>query len=501
MWIVVLIALFSQTVAAAPNNVLLIIADDLGSDSLSGFNDDESASFAMTPTINSLQAQGISFTRYYAYSTCSPTRASILTGRYSFRTGVLAPEVNTLRSNEFTLPEALIASGVIETRMANIGKWHLGSQASSPNNIGGWPHFAGALGGGISDYYSWPKVVNGVTTSAHNVYATTDNVNDSITWIDEQGGLPWFLWLSFNAPHTPLHWPPNELHDFDGISDDGANSSRRHYEAMVQAMDTEIARLLSNVNLAETTVIFMGDNGTLGGVVQPPFPSTHSKGSVYEGGIRVPMIIAGAAVDSSLVGTSYDGLLHSCDLYATILELFETSAEAMVPEEVVLDSRSFLPVLSGQDHARSPAEIMVRNESGAVFGRGITEGNFKYILFDDGREEFYDVDADLPEATDLLLGALSTGEQTAFDALKERLAEYVNVPHAYGSGIDGSGDFNVELGWFANEGFTLWYRELVGSGSWTAVSDQEFDDDGGQVLILRDPTPPNGNAFYRVSSP
>ncbi len=293
--IVVWLTLCIPSRSTAQTKVLLIIADDLGIESLSGFNSDAAASLPPTPTIDDMQTQGITFTRYYSYPTCSPTRASILTGRYSFRTGVLSPQQNTLKSNEFTLPEALLESDIISNRLASIGKWHLGSDADSPNTIGGWPHFSGSLGGGIGDYYSWQKTVNGNTTNNHSVYATTDNVNDSIAWINQQGTDSWFLWLAFNAPHTPHHRPPNDLHDYPFITDDGSNSSRRHYEAMVQAMDTEMARLLTNVDLSTTTVIFMGDNGTLGSVIQPPFPDNHGKGSAYEGGIRVPMIITGAA--------------------------------------------------------------------------------------------------------------------------------------------------------------------------------------------------------------
>jgi arylsulfatase A-like enzyme len=500
-WMAFTLSCFSTF--AGPTNVLLIIADDLGIDSLGSFNSDAGASLPPTPMIDTIQAQGITFTRFYSYSTCSPTRAAMLTGRYSFRSGVYQPGggQNILKANDFTLPEALIESGVISNRLASIGKWHLGSDADSPNTIGGWPHFSGSLGGGVADFYSWPKTVNGVTTQNYSTYATSDNVNDSIAWINEQGTNSWFLWLAFNAAHTPHHRPPNDLHDYDTISDDGSNNSRPHFEAMVQAMDTEMARLLSNVNLSATTVIFMGDNGTLRGVVQPPIVSGKSKGSIYEGGIRVPLLICGAAVSNGLANTSYDGLLHSTDLYATILELFGVSAAEVVPEELVLDSRSFAAVLRGEAYARDPAEIMVQNVTGGSAGLSITEGDYKYIDLDSGTEGFYNVATDLPEANNLLGGTLSAPEQAAYESLTNTLATYYNIPHMYSTYMDGDGKFNTEIGWFDHAGFTLWRTDNLVSNTWIQVAGQEFEDTGEAALILRDPAPPASNAFYRVTTP
>lgn len=213
----------------------------------------------------------------------------------------------------------------------------------------------------MSDYTSWMKVVDG-TSQTSTTYATTDNVNDAVAWIQSQGSQSWFLWLAFNAPHTPLHRPPLELHDYDTISESADNSSREHYEAMVQAMDTEIGRLLESVDLQETTVIFLADNGTPGAVVQSPFSRTHAKDSIYEGGIRVPLIVTGAGVDASLHGSVNTDLLHACDLYSTILELFGVAPSQVYPTELVLDSRSFLPALQTGSHSRNPSEIFCLRE-------------------------------------------------------------------------------------------------------------------------------------------
>lgn len=499
--ICILVSLIAISIEATQTNVLLIIADDLGIDSLAAYNN-VADHLPSTPTIDTIQSNGITFTRFYSYSTCSPSRGAVMTGRYGFRTGIVSPVSggHTLQPNEFTLPEALIESGVISNRLACIGKWHLGEDANSPNTTGGWPHFSGALGGGVGDYYSWQKTVNGITTNNYSTYATTDNVNDSIAWINQQNTNSWFLWLAFNAPHIPHHRPPNDLHDFDGITDNGPNSSWRHYDAMVQAMDTEMARLLTNVDLSVTTVIFMGDNGTVSGVLQPPFASTHGKGSIYEGGIRVPLLIYGAAVSNGLAGTTYDGILHSTDLYSTILELFGTSATELVPKELVLDSRSFASVLRGAAYDRAPSDIMVQNETGNT-GRAIMEGDYKLIALNSGMQEFYNVSIDLPEETNLLSGPLSIPETAALENLADKLTTYTNVPFIYSAYMDNTNQFNIEIGWFDHEGFTLWRSENLISNSWTSVAGQEFEDQGDAALVLRDPLPPVSNAFYRVTTP
>jgi arylsulfatase B len=500
-WFILVITSLGLTVQAQQTNVLLIIADDVGIDSLASFNDDPSASLPPTPTIDNIQSNGITFTRFYSYSTCSPTRAAIMTGRYAFRTGVLSPEEkNELQLNDFTLPEALIASGVISNRMACIGKWHLGSDPDSPNIRGGWPHFSGTLGGALRNYRNWTKTVDGVS-STNTTYATTDNVNDAADWIDAQGTNSWFLWLAFNAGHTPFHKPPPALHDYNdlAIPVDTAES-RLYFEAMVQAMDTEMERLLTHVDLSKTTVIFLGDNGTTSSVLQPPFSTTHGKGSIYEGGIRVPLLIYGAAVSNGLENSVYDGLLHSTDLYSTILDLFGVEPEAVVPEELVLDSRSFAAVLRGEAYGRDPAVVMVDNDFGTSPARSIAEGEYKFIEYESGTHEFYNVTLDLPESNNLLSGTLSPTEQAAYESLTNKLETYINVPQLYSSYMDGNGKFNVEIGWFDNEGFTLYRAENLISNNWTSVAGQEFEDDGAAALILRDPAPPASNAFYRVEA-
>src|SRR5206468_7387156 len=130
---------------AARQNILLIIADDYGVDSSSLYNTNASASLPPTPTIASLAQSGVLFRNAYVNPVCSPTRACLITGRYGFRTGIgdviAGAGSPTLTAAEFTLPEAFAANASYGYQLAHFGKWHLNNAPSSPNNIGGWPHF------------------------------------------------------------------------------------------------------------------------------------------------------------------------------------------------------------------------------------------------------------------------------------------------------------------------------------------------------------------------
>jgi arylsulfatase A-like enzyme len=496
--------------AQAPGNVLLILADDLGNDALDRFNQHPDASFAPTPTIDSFADDGVMFTRAYAYPTCSPTRAAIMTGRYGFRTGVLSPTTANayrLLANEFTLPEALIESGAISTRLACIGKWHLGPDASSPNTIGGWPHFSGALGGGLNEFSSWQKTVNGVSTNSYPEYATTDNVDDAMAWIGQQTNEPWFLWLAFNAPHTPLHLPPLPLHDYDslpGTTGHIAGNPDLYFEAMIQAMDTEISRLLASIDLSATTVIFMGDNGTSRRTLQPPYPDGHSKGSVYEGGVRVPLIVTGKAGANGVKGTVSEELVHAVDLYATILQLFEVEPAAVHPRQLVLDSRSFLPIIAGTTYAPIQTAILAEkldaSESG-IGDRAAAEKAFKVIRFEDQTTAFYNVASDPGESADLLQSPLSEDESSAYTRLLALLDDnFINHPGIERVAIAENGEVDLELGWFVDT-FTLWQNDSLTDGTWQTVGNPTVIDDGGFTFTIRTPQGSGSANFYQVSVP
>ncbi|MGE3739533.1 MAG: sulfatase-like hydrolase/transferase [Geminicoccaceae bacterium] len=321
--------------SAAPRNVLLILADDYGIDVTEYYPAADRRTTKplapKTPNLAALSKQGIIFRNAWAEPSCSPSRATIFTGRYAFRTGIGKPVPQDLSSpppvlsaDEFSLPEAFAASGR-NYYLAHVGKWHLSRGIDDPR-IHGWPHFTGPHPdlAHLPDYFDWPKVVDGVEVNPHeHTYATTDEVNDALAAMSaaKTAGQPFFIWLALSAPHSPYQKPPNDLHTRDSLPATGTSKAlrRSYYEAMIEAMDTEIGRLLKSVDLATTTVIFLGDNGTPNEVTASPYSPDHAKLRVYEQGVRVPMIVAGSGLKKP--GRKLTQLVNTVDIYPTVLQL------------------------------------------------------------------------------------------------------------------------------------------------------------------------------------
>lgn len=394
--------LLGTSSAQTQPNLLILVGDDLSPELVGCYG---GTNPVPTPNLDQIANQGVRFTRAYADPICSPTRASLLTGRHGFRTGIdttIFANMSGLPLAETTLPEALATTGYAA---AAIGKWHVGgNQGPLSPNLHGWPHFAGFLDGGIPNYWSWPKVVDGVATTCTN-YATTDQVDDALAWIGTQT-QPWVLMLNFAAPHAPYHAPPAALHtqDLSGLTP--ATAPRAYYRAMVESMDTEIGRLLAGIalQLPNTNIVFVGDNGTAREVADPAHNPSHAKGSVYEGGCRVPLIISGPCVTQP--ARAYDDVVNVLDLFPTMLELCGTSAAATVPPGTVLDGVSLTPALRFVPGPVRPFAYV--EEWGTGFGDGIAAigPQYKLLRFSGGgtyqHEELYDLLADPDEQTDLL---------------------------------------------------------------------------------------------------
>ncbi len=419
-----------MTTQAEQRNILLLIADDVGIDSLAMYNSNPMATFPSVPNIESLADNGVFFSNAYAYPTCSPTRSAILTGRYGCRTGVLSPASSDLPANEYTLPELFADQPELGYELASVGKWHLGGGVTGPNDLGGWPTFSGSLGGGMPNYTNWTKVVNGIS-STETAYATRKNVDDAIEWIDAQGTTNWLMWVGFNAAHTALHKPPNEMHSYDSLSGtetDISTNSRPYFEAMIEAMDFQIGRLLDAVDTNETTIIFLGDNGTDRNVSQPPYNIRgRAKGSLYEGGTHVPMMIVGPSVVNT--GRTNESAVHCADLFATMIEL----AGGTVPSGAGDDSRSLVPILENKNF--QPLEDCILMESDDLLGsttsgRAIRDNQYKLIRIVGRDDELYDMQNDDLEEINLLSGTLSVAESNAYSSLSEKLTTWTNTPTA-----------------------------------------------------------------------
>lgn len=377
-------------------NILLIIADDLGVDVMPGYY--QNPLMASTPTLDSLRSVGLTFDHAWAAPVCTPTRAAIMSGKHGIKTGVTGVPGNLDTAN-LSVFRALENQTNSRYSDAVIGKWHI-SQPSDPFHPQnhGVDRYMGFLNGFPADYNLWDRTENGMT-SVDTSYVTSTITDGAIDWVSQQQ-KPWFLWLAHAASHDPFHEPPAHMHT---ISPTG--SDYRKYLAMIESIDFEVNRLLRSMSDSvrdNTLVIFVGDNGTPGSVMQN-YPAGHGKATVYQGGVRVPMIIAGAGVTRK--GEREAALVNVVDLYATILEVTGKTLPGGVDNS--LSFKHLFDNTPGETRDYNYAEITGRNREDWT----IRSEQYKLLDFSNGRQEMYDLLADSLETNDLLLGTLTSAQQ------------------------------------------------------------------------------------------
>ncbi|GJM23292.1 MAG: hypothetical protein DHS20C15_32070 [Planctomycetota bacterium] len=427
---------FTIPLFAQQKNVLVIVADDLGLGDANFYKVSEDP--PRTPNLDAMAEQGVSFTNAWSYPFCSPTRAAILTGRYGYRTGIghlISPHNNepALPLSEITLPEMVKQGSHGLYRNAAFGKWHVGNLSNGGDlapNLAGFANYKGILAGSADQYFDADAVENGVVQPQEG-YLTTTTVQDVQQWVGNTDSRPWFAYLAFHAAHTPLHAPPSHLHSNPNlvagtIPDASSPDKRAYFKAMVEAMDREIGNLfeaLENMNeLAHTTIVFIGDNGALGQIIAPPYFKQQAKGTVYEGGVNVPLIV----VDPDVVmpGRVSHSLVHAVDIFATVAEAADIDVAATFPH-LVLDSRSLMPFVDFKT-APTPREELYTEHFSPNGGEGpftyyrkaARDRRYKLIQLDTG-ESMFDLLADPYEQIDLLLGELNVEQQRAYVKLSE----------------------------------------------------------------------------------
>ena len=239
---------------------------------------------------------------------------------------------------------------------------------------------------------------------------------------------PWFLYLAFNAAHQPFHAPPSPLHGYT-LSGAPNDTPSEHVAATVQAMDTEIGRLLAAIDpavLDNTTIIFLGDNGSDSAGTVPPWPDA-GKGSLYEGGVRVPLIVAGREV--SAPGREEHAFVHLVDVFSTVAELFDVDLASAMPDARPIDGRSFARFLrapgAAPTHATVYAESFAPNGPGPYTAsrRMLRDDRWKVIEHLIGPDEFYDLQGLAFEGVDLFPAGLTAEQQSAYDSLKAELVQ------------------------------------------------------------------------------
>ena len=391
-------------------NILLIVADDLGWKDV-GFH----GSDIRTPTLDRLAAGGSELRQFYALPMCTPTRACLMTGRYPFRyglqTGVIpAAQTYGLSTDERTLPQALKDAGY---STAIVGKWHLGHGDKKywPQQRG-FEHQYGPLIGeidyftheasGVVDWYRNGEIVK------EKGYSTTLLGDDAVKLIDEHDpNKPLFLYLAFNAAHTPYQAPEEYLKKYAAIED----PSRRAYAGSITAMDDQIARVIDALAqkkmLDNTLIVFMSDNGGTrnamfsGAIadmskVRIPCdngPFREGKGTNYEGGTRVVAFANWPGHIPS--GSAIPGLVHTADWYPTFLALAGAEASQPRPPDGI-DMRGTL--FDGNPSPRT--EIVYNIEP---FRAAIREGDWKLLWRTTlpSSVELYDIANDPSESKNL----------------------------------------------------------------------------------------------------
>ncbi len=451
--ILLLPLLFSCT--EEKQNFLFILVDDLGWTDL-GYS---GSTFYETPNIDALSKVSIQFTQAYASaSICSPTRASIMTGKHPVRVNITdwipgydpkdqklsgPQDLDALPLQENTLAEVLKENGY-KTFFA--GKWHLGSDGHFPEdqgfdiNKGG--HHVGSPPGGYYSPYNNPKLEDG----PEGEYLTDRLTNESMKFLENIGKDPFFLFLAYYTVHTPIQPNLEYIEKFEeklAAKGNTVNSFKEEenaittleqrnaaYASMVYALDKNIGRLISKLKgeglYENTTIVFTSDNGGLSTLLKDRnqkaptsvFPLRAGKGWLYEGGIRIPLLIKPSNYSDNARICAEPVVSH--DFYPTFLSIAKIKYD---PE--LIDGIDISPVLY-ENRTLNRKELFWHyphyHGSGWTPGAAVLQGNWKLIEFyESGKVELYNISEDLSETNNL-----SEKYPKKADSLKNRLHELQN---------------------------------------------------------------------------
>ena len=428
-----------RLLAAEPLNFVFILADDLGQRDLGCYG----STFYETPHIDALAESGVRFTSAYAACpVCSPTRASIQSGKYPARLrttdyfGGPQPEEAALMPRfknrkllpaayleQLPLEETTIAEALREAGYATFfaGKWHLGPKSHSPERQGYDVNKGGHGGGSPKSYFSPygnPRLKDGPPRE----HLDDRLAQEAVEFIHANRDGPFLVFFAPYDVHVPLATSPELEKKYarkakrlshDGprfVSDSGSEvrqvQDHAVYGGMVEAMDAAVGKVLDGLKAAgvadRTTVVFTSDNGGLSTKEGSPtsnVPLRAGKGWMYEGGLRVPLVIRSPAVATP--GAVCESYISSVDHYPTILDMAGLPPR---PEQAV-DGVSFAPLLRGEKgFQRGPIywHYPHYGNQGGVPARAIRDGDWKFIeFFEDGRLELYNLADDLSEQRDL----------------------------------------------------------------------------------------------------
>jgi arylsulfatase A-like enzyme len=429
--LVLLVVVSSGNVLAQqqPPNIVVILVDDLGYGDLSSYG----ATDMQTPHIDRLAEAGMRFDQFYANSSvCSPTRASLLSGRYPPMAGV--PGVIRTRAEDswgalsedvILLPEMLRRKGYHTTM---VGKWHLGLYAPDRPHDRGFDVFEGFLGDMMDDYYNHRR--RGINYMRRNdeVITPEGHATDlfsswAVHYIESRTAseAPFFLYLAYNAPHTPIQ-PPESWLQRVKEREPGIDEDRARLVALIEHMDDGIGQVLDAIETSgqadNTLIVFVSDNGGQLDVGANNGPLRDGKQSMYEGGLRVPAMVVWPGVIEPGSASDYPAL--TMDIYPTLLEA------AGVPVTHFIDGKSFVPTLSGEDQPWQDRYLFFSRREGNPRYNGKTieavrQGPWKLLQNTPWTPlELYNLDEDPLETTDI-----SADEPEVLARLAAALREHI----------------------------------------------------------------------------
>ena len=399
-------------------NIIIILADDAGYSDFGFMGSDE----IKTPNLDQLALDGVTFNNaYVSASVCSPSRAGLLTGMYQQRFGHecnLDSDVNnSFDPNQITIAEALKTEGY---NTGLIGKWHLGDKTQNHPLKNGFDYFWGFISGARNYFYdpneefrnSIRNVVENYTQTKFDGYLTDVLGDKAIGFINKnhETNNPFFLFLSFNAPHTPMHAKDDVLEKFK-------DNPRQVYASMMWSMDEAIGNVVEalkeNDQYDNTIIYFLSDNGAAMSNDASPFPFKGWKGNQYEGGIKTPMIMTWKNKIKS--NTQFDGFISALDIFKTSLEASSVNKEYMINA----DGKNIMNFLN--DNNIKNENLFWRKDKMAT----VRSGDYKLIRLNDTSTVLYNIkknyfeDFDLkinePQVHDSLLKLLSSWENTLID--------------------------------------------------------------------------------------
>jgi arylsulfatase A-like enzyme len=397
-----LVPLFGGTCQGARPNIVVILADDLGRGDLARHGGP-----VRTPAIDRIARDGVEFTRCYAHPVCSPTRAALLTGCLPRRFGIDRPLgrfEEGLPAGLPTLPRTLSAAGYATFL---VGKWHLG--AASPPRASGFDHFYGFLGAEIDSFthrdrrgaVDWQR--DGETLDEDG-YAAELMAGEAARIIGaSDGSRPFYLQLAFNVPHFPILAPDHAVAKYADLPE--AEATRC---GMIDVLDEGVARVLGALEARgladDTIVLFLSDNGADGSGRNAPFRAR--KGTVYEGGIRVPAVlrfpgrVAAGTVSAQPIAVQ--------DLFPTLC----AAAGVPLPDAARCDGIDLWPAIREGRVAERPPFVI------ATADRACFAGEWKLVVSASGTEELFHLGSDPGETRDL-----RAAEPGVAAVLRTRLAE------------------------------------------------------------------------------